>query len=110
MIPPNKPKGKTGYKSQILTLAASALLLETPKVLANYASGEVKTYETYTYGKFSTRMQASGKNGTVSSFFTYWNGPNWYYGGWNEIDVEVVPSISANPFSTNIISANQAQD
>ena len=70
---------------------------------ANYKSGSVSTYEKFTYGKFVTRMKAPDKKGTVSSFFTYWDGPGWYEGGWNEIDVEIVPSVSANPHSTNVI-------
>ena len=77
---------------------------------ANYRSGEVKTKETFTYGRFSVRMQGSGKPGTVGSFFTYWNGPNWTQEGWNEIDVELVPSIYADPMSMNIIWEWQQQD
>ena len=68
-----------------------------------FKSGAVTGYEKFTYGKFITRMKAPNKKGTVSSFFTYWNGPNFYPGGWNELDVEVVPSVSQNPFSMNII-------
>lgn len=84
-------------------MTKSFALAALATMAAAYRSGEVKTYETFTYGRFTTRMQAGGQNGTVSSFFTYWNGPNWSQQGWNEIDVEVVPSIGGNPFSTNII-------
>ncbi len=70
---------------------------------ARYKSGAVTGYEKFTYGKFITRMKAPNKKGTVSSFFTYWNGPDFYPGGWNEMDVEIVPSVSENPFSMNII-------
>lgn len=51
-------------------------------------------------------MKCGNHNGTVASFFTYWNGPGYFEGGWNEIDVEIVPSVQANhnePFSTNLI-------
>ena len=51
-------------------------------------------------------MQGSGKKGTVSAFFTYWEGTQdlpWTKWRWNEIDVELVPSLEANPFATNII-------
>ena len=68
-----------------------------------YKSGAVTGFEKFTYGKFITRMKAPNQKGTVSSFFTYWNGPNFYPGGWNELDVEIVPSVSQNPFSMNII-------
>ena len=68
-----------------------------------YKSGAVTGFEKFTYGKFITRMKAPNKKGTVSSFFTYWNGPDFYPGGWNELDVEIVPSVSQNPFSMNVI-------
>ena len=48
-------------------------------------------------------MKAPDKKGTVSSFFTYWDGPGFYPGGWNELDIEIVPSVESNPFSMNII-------
>ena len=48
-------------------------------------------------------MKAPGKKGTVSSFFTYWNGPDFFPGGWNELDIEIVPSVENNPFSMNVI-------
>ena len=70
---------------------------------ARYKSGAVTGFEKFTYGKFIARIKAPNKKGTVSSFFTYWNGPNFYPGGWNELDVEIVPSVEANPFSMNII-------
>jgi len=70
---------------------------------ANYKSGSVSTYEKFEYGKFITRMKAPNKMGTVASFFTYWDGPGFYPGGWNELDVEIVPSMHDNPLSTNLI-------
>jgi len=54
-------------------------------------------------------MQASGKNGTVSSMFTFWEGSVKNRAEWNEIDVEIVPSLK-NPFSMNIIHKNAAHD
>ena len=69
---------------------------------ARYKSGAVTGFEKFTYGKFITRMKAPNKKGTVASFFTYWNGPEFYTGGWNELDVEIVPS-APTPFSMNII-------
>ena len=70
---------------------------------ANFKSGSVSTYEKFTYGKFVTRMKAPDRKGTVSSFFTYWDGPGFYPGGWNELDIEIVPSVEENPLSTNVI-------
>ena len=47
-------------------------------------------------------MKTPFKKGTVASFYTYWDGPGFYPGGWNEIDVNVVPSVE-HPLSTNVI-------
>ena len=49
-------------------------------------------------------MKASNKKGTISSFFTYWEGRNGgSKSGWNEIDIEIIPSMT-DPFGTNIHS------
>ena len=81
----------------------AALIAVIGVASANYKSGSVSTYEKFNYGKFITRMKAPDRKGTVSSFFTYWDGPGFYQGGWNELDVEIVPSVESNPFSMNII-------
>ena len=75
-----------------------------------YKSGEVRSHETFKYGKFVARIQTANKKGTCTSFFTYWTGTEfepWSLAGWNEIDVEIVPTVSSTPYSTNIIYANQ---
>jgi len=82
---------------------AAVIAIVSVAEAARYKSGAVTGFEKFTYGKFVARMKAPNKKGTVSSFFTYWNGPNFYPGGWNELDVEIVPSVEANPFSMNII-------
>lgn len=49
-------------------------------------------------------MRSQNKQGTCYSFFTFFDEyPKREQGYWNEIDVEIVPSITDNPFSTNII-------
>ena len=69
-----------------------------------YVGGEIKTREKFQYGRFVTRMRVPQMpKGTVASFFTYWNGPGWKEGEWNEIDLELVPSISNTQVSTNLI-------
>ena len=89
------------HKSLFSIASTCAMIASCAK--ANYRSGEVRSFETFSYGRFSTRIQGSGKPGTVGSFFTYWTGPNWSVEGWNEIDVEIVPSIYDDPMSMNII-------
>ena len=86
-----------------MRFAAALVIAMSVAKATRFKSGAVTGYEKFTYGKFITRMKAPNKKGTVSSFFTYWNGPNFYPGGWNELDVEIVPSVTENPFSMNII-------
>lgn len=82
---------------------ASAIVAVLGVAQADFRSGSVSTYEKFTYGKFVTRMKTPDKKGTVASFFTYWDGPNFEATKWNELDIEIVPSMERNPFSMNII-------
>ena len=69
-----------------------------------YSSGGVKTHDTFTYGRFSVRMRASTKKGTISSFFTYWEGKQGQSkSDQNEINIEIIPFMT-DPFATNINS------
>ena len=54
----------------------------------SYASGEYRTYNTYKYGRYSARFQASDVNGTITSLFTY-TGPAEGT-EWDEIDIEII--------------------
>ena len=76
--------------NKLPVVAAGLIFIQT---YANYLSGEIKTNETFQYGRFITSMKSENREGTVASFFTYWGGPNWSVGQWNEIDVEIVPSV-----------------
>lgn len=86
----------------------AAIVAVTGVAQANYLSGEVRSQEWFHYGKFVVKMQNPGKMGTVQSFFTY-TAQDWPH-GWNEIDVEIVPSVTENPYSMNIIWKDGAQD
>jgi len=44
-------------------------------------------------------MRSGLHKGTVQSFFTWWDGPNWDYNEWNEIDWELAPSTSETTFT-----------
>lgn len=89
------------------SFSCPAILMMAYGASANYGkyvSGEVKTYETFTYGRFTTSMKGPNKPGTCFAFFTFFNDyPKRVEGYWNEIDVEIVPSMTKHPFSTNII-------
>jgi beta-glucanase (GH16 family) len=61
----------------LFTAALVSTLLAASASAQTYRGGEVKTYETYLYGRFETRVKAQNALGTVQSFFLYWDGPNW---------------------------------
>ena len=82
---------------------ASAIIAVVGVAQATFRSGSVSSYEKFTHGKFVTRMKAPDKKGTVSSFFTYWDGPDFKPSEWNELDIEIVPSVERSPFSMNAI-------
>ncbi len=84
--------------------AALSLALLSAVNASPYKGGSIHTNEKFKYGRFKTKMQVPQKpKGTVASFFTYWDGPGWYEGGWNEIDIEIVPSKGSSIYSTNLI-------
>ena len=90
----------------IKLFAAAVLFAGYAAAYPDYYSGEIRTRQPFRYGKFKTRIKASGEKGTVTSFFTFWKGDenmSWSVAEWEEIDVEIVPSKAENPFFTNII-------
>jgi len=48
-------------------------------------------------------MRAPEAKGTISSFFTYWDGPAFTPSGWNEIKFEIAPSVEKSPLSMSVI-------
>jgi len=82
---------------------AIALIAVVGLAEANWKSGSISTYEKFAYGKIVARMKHPNKPGTVSSIYTFWDGPNFYPGGWNEIDLNIVPSVANTPLSTNVV-------
>jgi hypothetical protein len=55
-----------------------------------YKSGELRTIESYRYGRFEVRMRSAGGSGVVSSFFTYHDYTSGGVENWNEIDIEIL--------------------
>ena len=79
-----------------------ALISVVSVVEATWKSGSVATYDKFTFGKVKARMKTPNKKGTVSSIYTFWDGPGFYPGGWNEIDMNIVPSVK-DSMSTNVV-------
>lgn len=74
----------------------------------DYRGAEYRTKESFLYGRFEVRMKASGKEGVLSTFFTYFDGlPNdpWATSKWNEIDIEILGRYT-NDVQLNTITPN----
>lgn len=72
------------------SVACSVILLAlfaAPTNAKNYKGAELRTRESYLYGRFEVRYKASAGDGHVSTFFTYNDiDPTQ---SWNEIDIEI---------------------
>lgn len=98
---------------------AAAIILTMGEVFAAkeqwnkpYISGEVHSKETFTYGRFVTRMKGSNMQGTLASFLTLWLGDDeeeFGIEGWNHINLEIVPS-QHHKVNTNLIYSGFTND
>ncbi|WP_433220932.1 beta-glucanase [Dactylosporangium sp. CS-047395] len=73
-----------------------------------YASGEYRTNDLFTYGRFEARLKAVKNPGTVTSFFTY-TGPSDGQ-PWDEIDVEILgknPTQMQTNYFTNGVGGHE---
>ena len=85
-----KPFG-CGWLEQNVEINGTNLLLHlstTPAYGKEYSAAEYRTLNTYMYGKYSVKFQASDINGTISSFFTYTGEAEGTQ--WDEIDIEIL--------------------
>ena len=81
------------------------LLLSFINVSAKvYKGGELRTIESYLYGRFEVKYKASAGSGQTSTFFTYNDdNPNT---PWNEIDIEILGRYT-NDVQFNTITSGQ---
>jgi endoglucanase len=66
-----------------------------------YKGAEIRTSESFTYGKFEVRMKSAKGSGMLSSFFTFYDEPDFAQ-NWNEIDLEILGRYN-NEMQCNII-------
>jgi hypothetical protein len=86
-------------------LIAIILFLTSFSVFAKeYKGAELRTHESFLYGRFESRFKPANRSGVVSSLFTYHEISNT--SDWNEIDIEFVGRYDDN-IQINIISALQ---
>lgn len=83
-------------------------VLSSAQVVLNGA--EYRTKESFKYGRFETSIKAPGKEGMLTSLFTYFDGlpdDTWASSKWNEIDFEIMGRYK-NDVQLNTITAGSA--
>ena len=81
-----------------------AILLSRP-----YKGGELRTEDSFQYGRFEVRMKSAHGSGIVSAFFTYrdfWAEGLTSNSNWNEIDLEWL-GMYDDKVQTNLIIQNE---
>ncbi|MEW6652899.1 MAG: family 16 glycosylhydrolase [Bacteroidota bacterium] len=95
-------------KTYILILFLTFCLFHFHNILAkNYKGAEYRTKESFLYGRFEASFKACGKEGTLSTMFTYFDGTTtdpWAAHKWNEIDIEILGRYS-NDVQFNTITS-----
>jgi beta-glucanase (GH16 family) len=69
-----------------------------------YLGAEIRTIETFLYGKFEVRMKTAEASGMVYSFFTFYDETD-FASKWNEVDVEFLGRYT-NEVQFNTIVGN----
>ena len=95
-------------KQYYLNKLPFTLLLFTILFSKPYKGGELRTEDSFQYGRFEVRMKSAPGNGVVSSFFTYrdfWEEGLTSSSNWNEIDFEWLGNHDTK-VQTNLIIQN----
>ncbi len=54
-----------------------------------YKGAEIRTNESFLYGRFEVKMKSADASGMLISFFTFYDDPS-FATNWNEIDIEIL--------------------
>ncbi|KAA3610102.1 MAG: glycosyl hydrolase family protein [Calditrichaeota bacterium] len=88
-----------------LVLILLSFFLFSPINAQMYRGAELRTHESFTYGRFETRYKAAWGTGVLSNFFTY-NDFTECCDEWNEIDFELLGRYG-NDVQTTTITPGQ---
>lgn len=91
-------------KLYLLFLPIAVLSLVSYVSAKQYKGAELRTHDTFLYGRFEVSYIPAKREGVVSSFFTYHEISN--VNEWNEIDFEFIGRYD-NQIQVNIISPGQ---
>jgi beta-glucanase (GH16 family) len=69
------------------------LLISYTGYTKQYKGAEIRTNESYLYGRFEVKMKSTQTSGMLISFFTFFDSPDFVH-NWNEIDIEILGRYS----------------
>lgn len=76
---------RTFFLLGLLLLPVAGLWAQAKK----YYGAEIRTNESYLYGRFEVKMQSCNASGMLISFFTFYDSGD-FATNWNEIDIEIL--------------------
>lgn len=94
------------HKFRIYIIAAALLIMAVPIKAKDFKGAELRTKQSFLYGRFEVNMKSAGREGMLSSFFTY-NDNSTGPDTWNEIDLEILGRYNDN-VQFNTITPGQA--
>ncbi len=94
------------YKFRIYILVATLVLSAGSLNAKDFKGAELRTKQSFLYGRLEVNMKSAGREGMLSSFFTY-NDNSTGPDTWNEIDLEILGRYNDN-VQFNTITPGQA--
>lgn len=94
------------YKFRIYILVATLILSVGSLNAKDFKGAELRTKQSFLYGRLEVNMKSAGREGMLSSFFTY-NDNSTGPDTWNEIDLEILGRYNDN-VQFNTITPGQA--
>lgn len=73
-------------------------------ICKDYKGAELRTNESFLYGRFEVKMKSFAGSGMLMSFFTFYDQPDFAQ-NWNEIDIEILGRYN-NEVQFNAIEGN----
>jgi beta-glucanase (GH16 family) len=85
------------------------LFSSTLSFAKKYKGAEVRTNESFLYGKFEVKMKSTAGAGVINSFFTFYD-EEGFVENWNEIDVEILGRYKNEVQFNGIVKSHQMNE
>ncbi|MFL5728595.1 MAG: family 16 glycosylhydrolase [Cytophagaceae bacterium] len=86
-----------------------AAFISTNLQAKKFKGAEVRTNESFLYGRFEVKMKSSQASGMLISFFTFYDAPDFAQ-NWNEIDIEILGRYTNEVQYNAIVGAHKMNE